>query len=248
MRLWRNMVSFFLTDEELGKKDDDHKRTTLPLRAPQWNAARVSRRRTVKRLLIALIIGLVVYVFVANIPTDLPIRDRRRPTYEYTNEVPYNAPRPTFKSNRPPKKHHEPVKEAAEIPSYNGPVRFPALSASLYAISATRGGYTTNKNVLFAAASLKSAATLLPMACQMGSELRSYVHFALLSRSEIDVDELRAINGIDPSCQVIFHGMLVSFRPVPSSLHRLTIEIRCSHRVFRHFYRRSSREWRYPRT
>lgn len=64
-----------------------------------------------------------------------------------------------------------------------------------------------NKNVLFAAASLKSASLLLPMACQMGDELRNYVHFALIGGSGIGMDELRAVNGIDKSCQVIFHGM-----------------------------------------
>jgi hypothetical protein len=64
-----------------------------------------------------------------------------------------------------------------------------------------------NKNILFAAANLKSAALLLPMACQMGNELRNYVHFALVGGSGIDIDDLRAVNGIDESCQVIFHGM-----------------------------------------
>lgn len=63
-----------------------------------------------------------------------------------------------------------------------------------------------NKNVLFAASSLKSAAALLPIACQMGTELRSYVHFALMSRSEIGLNELRAVNGVDDSCHIIFHG------------------------------------------
>lgn len=63
-----------------------------------------------------------------------------------------------------------------------------------------------NKNVLFTASSLKSAAALLPVACQMGSELRNYVHFALMSRSTIDIEELRALNGVDESCHVIFHG------------------------------------------
>jgi hypothetical protein len=63
-----------------------------------------------------------------------------------------------------------------------------------------------NKNVLFAAASLKSAALLLPLACDMGNELRNYVHFALFGGSEITLEDLRFINGLDASCQVIFHG------------------------------------------
>ncbi len=40
----------------------------------------------------------------------------------------------------------------------------------------------------------------------MGSKARTVVHFALMSRSEIDIDELRAVSGVDESCNVIFHG------------------------------------------
>jgi len=211
MRLWGNMTSLFLTDEELGKKDDDHKPVKLPLRASQWNPARMPTRKGAKRLLIALLVGLAVYLFIANMPTDVPIRDHRRPIYRHPgDDFPYQDQPTVVGSSRPPKKLHEPEKSTGR--TYNGPVRFPGLSASLYAISGTRGGYTTNKNVLFAASSLKSVATLLPIACQMASELRSYVHFALMSQSAIEVDELRAINGIDVSCQVIFHGMHIVTR------------------------------------
>jgi hypothetical protein len=76
---------------------------------------------------------------------------------------------------------------------------------SLQAVTNTRGGLY-NKHILFSAASLRSAATLLPIACRMGSELRSYVHFALMGRSEIGLDDLRAVNGVDESCNIIFHG------------------------------------------
>lgn len=203
-----NMSSIFLTDEELGKKDDDHKPAKLPpLRSHHWSPARVPVRKTLKRLAIALIIGLGVYLFIKNIPTDVPIRDRRRPVYGQTDEtLPFRPPHGTAKSN-PPANFDESVRSAGR--TYNAPARFPNLGTSLQAISSTRGSLLTNKNVLFVASSLKSVAALLPMACRMGSELRSYVHFALMSRSEIDIDELRAINGIDDSCQVIFHGMLI---------------------------------------
>ena len=90
---------------------------------------------------------------------------------------------------------------------YNGPVRFLELAETLHAISGTKGSSEVNKNVLFVASSLRSAAILLPLACQMGKELRSYVHFALISRSEIPMAGLRDVNGIDDNCQIIFHGM-----------------------------------------
>lgn len=202
------MVSLFLTDEELGKKDDDHKPARLPLRSRLWSPAQMTTRKNAKRLIIALIIGLGVYLFIRNIPTDVPIRDRRRPFYEQTDEaLPFQRPPESAKSTPQPESLHEPEKSIDR--NYNGQVRFPSLSASLYAISSTRGGHANNKNVLFAASSLKSVTTLLPIACQMASELRSYVHFVLMSRSAIDIDDLRAINGVDESCHVIFHGMLI---------------------------------------
>ncbi len=63
-------------------------------------------------------------------------------------------------------------------------------------------------NKLFAAASLKSAATLLPIACEMGIRERNYVHFAFMGRDEILMDALEAVNGIGPECKIMFHGMI----------------------------------------
>lgn len=204
------MGSLFLSDEERVKKDDDHKPGHDGLRSDGWRPTRVPTRKTFKRLMIALLIGIVIYLFIKNIPTDLPIRDHRHPTYTYPDgNAVIHGPVPAKPKDRPAPKTSTDKVDADERPpttEYNGPVKLLSLATSLQAISTTRGFYPVNKNVLFAAASLKSVAALLPMACQMGSELRSYVHFALMSRSEIEMDELRAINGIDDSCQVIFHG------------------------------------------
>jgi len=231
------MPSLFLSDEEMGKKDDDHqpKKTNLVLRNPVWSPARVPPRKTLKRVVVLVLVASVVYLFIHNIPTDLGVRDHRRPTYIYPEDrlapsggPPASAPKPP-PAPRPPKlprplspppasgtvedagdgdtPHENKVQELPDD-TYNGPVRFLKLAASLHSIGNTNGGYWVNKNVLFAASNLKSAATLLPLACQMGMELRSYVHFALMSRSDIDMEQLREINGIDDSCEIIFHGML----------------------------------------
>lgn len=101
-------------------------------------------------------------------------------------------------------------KGAAEAPkTYNGPLKLPHLGPSLQAIiTDTSGRLQKNRNVLFATASLRSAALLLPMACQMATERQNYVHFALMSRSDMPMKELLAINGIDKECPLIVHGTI----------------------------------------
>ncbi|KAL2200575.1 hypothetical protein P885DRAFT_66233 [Corynascus similis CBS 632.67] len=208
------MGIMFLGNEELGKKDDDHKPTKIPLIRPRWNAAaRTPRSKLVKRLAIAFALGLFVYLFISNLPTDVPIRDRRHPVY-LPNSGSANS-RPGWKANRPSflAPGTQTGDSAPPNPPYNGPLLFRNLLPSLEAIQSTEGASSVNKNILFAAASLKSAALLLPLACQMGGELRNYVHFALVGGSGIDMGRLRALNGIDETCQVIFHDFATTSTP-----------------------------------
>ncbi|KAI0910085.1 hypothetical protein F4823DRAFT_388239 [Ustulina deusta] len=214
---WRKMRSFFMSDEELGKKDDDHKlvNSASQRRSSSWQPARVPPRRSLKRIGLVFVVAAFVYLFVHNIPILGPDNRMRRPEY------PHTLGRPPSRPNKPPPEiaMHPPDPAAqaqtqtqAQAPAlntvernFNGPIKFVNLAVSLQAISSTRGSQVNNKNILFAAASLKSAATLLPMACQMGMGLKNYVHFALLGRSDIHMDRLWEINGIDKSCIIIFH-------------------------------------------
>jgi hypothetical protein len=215
--MWNKMQSFFLSDEEMVKKDDDHKPAKNGFNSAAWTPARVPPRKSLKRLLILALLAVVVYIFITNIPTDVGIRDRRRPLYQQSdNEIVLSTgatktKHPVKGSSKNPREKGIKLLDPKAARTYNGPVRFLNLGASLHAIYTTRGGSITNKNVLFAAASLQSAATLLPVACQMAAERRSYVHFALMSRSEIEIDELRQLNGIGESCEIIFHGMGSTF-------------------------------------
>ncbi|KAG7287852.1 hypothetical protein NEMBOFW57_007369 [Staphylotrichum longicolle] len=205
------MASLFRSKEELGKKDDDHKPAGPSMRT-QWIAATGGPRRKLKRLVIVLGLAAFVYLFIRNLPTDVPVRDRRRPVYRpetEPNKPPAPGPMPKLKPDRTPLKPLPPYKPPPDtVPppaAYNGPLLFQNLLPSLQGISSTGGASTVNKNVLFAAASLRSTAMLLPLACQMANELKNYVHFALVGGSDIDMDKLRAVNGIDASCQVMFH-------------------------------------------
>lgn len=97
-------------------------------------------------------------------------------------------------------------KHASMMPErdYNGALRFRELAASLNVIP-TQKGTSHSRNVLFFAASLKSASTLLPLACAMGMERKNAVHFALMSRNALPLEDLQRINGIDTSCHIMFH-------------------------------------------
>lgn len=204
-------------DPELGviasaKKDDDlyTKGSKASKSSVGWKSklnTRIPPRKTLRRLGLLLLIGIAAFVFIHNIPTDLGPRDRRRPVYVHpSGAAPLEAQ--GFPKFQVP--DHEAAGKGEYVPQstseYDGPLRFLELAESLHGISGTKGTQMLNKNVLFIAGSLKSADSLLPIACQMGKELRSYVHFALVSRNEIPLQQLREINGIDDSCNILFHG------------------------------------------
>jgi hypothetical protein len=219
-----------MSDEELGKKNDDHKSVKMASqrRSMSWQPARVPPRRSLKRISLVFVIAALVYFFVQNIPVLGPDERMRRPIYPPSKNRP-----PSHHSSLPPEHVMHPPDPAAQVQAqvqaqtkpqtkthtpivntierkFNGPLKFHKLAESLQAISNTRGSQSVNRNILFAAASLKSAATLLPIACQMGMGLQNFAHFALLGRSSIDMERLWDINGIDKSCAIIFHGATTS--------------------------------------
>lgn len=208
-------------DPELGvhKKDDDlykggKKRTS----SIGWKSApRVAPRKTFKRLGLLVLIAAAAYLFIHNIPTDVGPRHSARPSYPIAKAPSEAAPAPKPQAPSAIDTVDEDEGDAGP-PSrdYDGPIRFMELAETLHAISGTHGSSTLNKNVLFAASSLRSAGSLLPLACKMGRELRAYVHFALLSRNDIKLEELRAVNGIGKSCEIIFHDARAEFPSISS--------------------------------
>ncbi|KAI0968956.1 hypothetical protein F4678DRAFT_175013 [Xylaria arbuscula] len=221
---WRKMRSLFMSDEELGKKDDDHKLAISAgeRRSSSWQPTRVPPRRSLRRIGLLLVVAAFIYLFVHNIPVLGPDNRMRRPDFPHSRGPPPSRSNrlPSEAAMHPPDPAMEAQTHAVALNNrgrnFNGPLKFLNLAESLQAISNTRGSQPNNRNVLFAAASLKSAATLLPMACQMGSGLKNYVHFALIGRSGISMEELWEINGIDKSCVVIFHDARPDYAGISS--------------------------------
>jgi hypothetical protein len=207
----------------MNKKRDDFQLPRGGAWPERWRPVRIPRQRAFRRAVGTIgVITLVYLLYMAlpfkfllgrgsdTIPQDY-LPSHGRASFKYRGATPAYNELPDFSpygSRKKPKsqsatRNRDKVRDR----SYNGPIIFPELAPSLRAVTYdTQGQLQDNKNVLFAAGSLDSAAVLLPMACQMGRELRNYVHFALMSRSEIDLDDLKKINGIDDSCHVIFHG------------------------------------------
>ena len=153
------------------------------------------------------LIGVVlVYLFIHNLPPDLGPIDERLGTPLRPGHVVHGAqelreptgpPQPTeADDNEGDKGRHY----------YNGPIKFYRLATSLHGISRTQGSRLFNRNVLFAASSLKSVANLMPMACDMGRWERNYVHLAIFGRDTLPLEEILDINGVShKSCTVYFH-------------------------------------------
>lgn len=208
----------YASDEELGKRDDDHKPSTL---SQSWKSPLRWRRR---RILLGLAATFFVWLFIHNIPTDLGSIDERmgRPLRpgRSVGGVEFGYKPPAYKADDqstsqpassirapvgpPPRNRDETSIEDDHY--YSGHIKFYELASSLRTISRTQGHKPDNRNVLFAAASLRSAANLIPMACEMRRWERNHVHIVLLGRDSIPLDELLTINGVSKeSCDIHFH-------------------------------------------
>ncbi|KAI1527276.1 hypothetical protein PtrCC142_003649 [Pyrenophora tritici-repentis] len=219
-------------DEELGKKDDDHK--YKPARRSGWaiwnHAFRWRRRRT----LLALAGLFVVYYYLSHGGADeyREVLDRqpRYPLGRPSTNV-YQAPQTQNYDDDddgptgPPPGIHQPKHGESPPHVYTGDIRFYRLAASLRASSSMSEGYEKiNRNVLFAMSSLRSVATLLPMACEMSQWNRNHVHVAFMGREDIPVKDLIDINGIDQEkCRVVWHDARPDYTEYVLPLLRLLV-------------------------
>lgn len=218
----------YTKDEELGKRDDDFR----PKRMDPSNGAFNPLGWRKRRFLLVFLVVALLYLFFRNIPTDLGPPDRRLKDLKDTlaplkpfapkppapkspddDDIP-PPPKPPEISTPPP--GEEPTGPAPHTQStdsverdkhyYDGIIKFYRLAETLKKLPPVAKPTDPNRNVLFAAASLKSLANLLPMACEMARTNKNTVHVAVMGREDLSLDEVQSLNGLDKDdCAVTWH-------------------------------------------
>lgn len=197
-------------DEEQGKKDDDHKPRSTP-RMPSWAFLNRPLRWRRRRILLTVVGLYLLYVLAQHMPGAGRF-GRQSDTYGYTSWyrtgplTNYDDEASDIEPKGPPPGTRAPRAGEPAPHTYSGPIRFYRLAVSLHGASHTNGYRSTNRNVLFAISSLRSASTLLPMICEMSRWSRNWVHAAFMGMEDIELSDILEINGIDQiKCPAIWH-------------------------------------------
>lgn len=223
-------------DEEMGKKDDDHRPIDARFRSLRHKA--IPRPR---RIFIILIILIILYEFFKNMPTDLaPAVERYDPGMAKLRAetlAKWTGPEQVSTSTKPDGLPLAPAPVWEQKgKGYEGKVMFPELEHSLprYKYSSK----TSSRAVLFAASSLRSMSDMLPLACHMANQPLSYVHFILMGKDEISVPDIKAVNGIkENECPIKWHGKYSLHSGIPSHAD-MVMNDSWSTRCCGHVYRR----------
>ncbi|KAF2272964.1 uncharacterized protein EI97DRAFT_436407 [Westerdykella ornata] len=189
------------TDEELGKKDDDHRpglRSGLTVGRPRWDMFAGIFRWRRRRVTLAVVLSGLLYLSLTSMPLLSGLWTPSAPWGDvYVPEQEPKGPPPAFTisgTGRGLKR------------KYAGPVRFYRLASSLNAAAHTGGYHPSNRNVLFAISNLKSASVVLPLACEMAKWNRNYVHIAFMGWDDVPISALLDFHGVDnASCPAMWH-------------------------------------------
>jgi hypothetical protein len=196
-------------DEELGKKDDDHR--YMPVRRPGWSVWNHTFRWRRRRILLAIVGLVLLYYFFLGISNVYNLDGTNEPRFPIGRPItpPYERPSAydDGEPTGPPSGIGKP-KTGEQMPhTYDGQIRFFRLAKTLRSSASETSGYErTNRNILFAMSDLKSASTLMGMICEMSKWKRNHVHAAFMGREDIPLEDLLEINGIDQvECPAIWH-------------------------------------------
>lgn len=197
-------------DEELGKKDDDHRHA--PARRAGYTGWKHTFRWRRRRNLLVLVGVVLVYVLFSSTRGDVQGLgdDQRFPLGRPSVPSSSTYEKPVAENDEPtgpPPGIQKPRSGNAVSHTYGGQVRFYRLAKSLRPAASRTSGYEQrNRNIVYAVSGLKSVATLLPMICEMSTWSRNHVHVAFMGREDIPVEDLLEINGIDKAkCPATWH-------------------------------------------
>ncbi|KAJ5932291.1 hypothetical protein N7516_006780 [Penicillium verrucosum] len=206
-------------DEEMGKKDDDHRPSDQARFLPRQHRTMPRPRR----ILFAIIALVLIYEFFKHMPTDLkPAADRFDPTIAKLREEnlaklsgsdkpPAVLPKPDTLApdNLSPAKVLESNRKDE---AYDGMIKFYELTHSLPRYKYSQKG--SSHAVVFAASSLRSVSDLLPLACRMAGERLNYVHFTLMGKEEVSIEGIKEVNRIrDSECPMTWHDARPDYAP-----------------------------------
>lgn len=207
----------FAGDEELGKKNDDHRPVNGAAASTSWSARKTTPSFRKRRIIYCICALLFIYVFVKNIPTDLG----PSPRFAHGPNNDHGGKLPPVSSDPPSKKPRKPATPSeAEEHYHDGPIKFYLLASSLHSVARLGGQHEFNKNVLFAASNLKSASEVIPLACEMARWDRNDVHFAIMGRDDMEIQEIKKLNGAEEDCNIHWHGKAGSLLPKSISLYK----------------------------
>lgn len=200
-------------DEEMGKKDDDHRPSDQSRFLPRQHRA-MPRPRRILFVIIALVL---VYEFFKHMPTDLkPAPDRFDPAVAKLREESLARlsgsdkpstvlnPDTVLPDTLPPVNVLE---SGRKEEAYDGTIKFYELAHSLPRYKYSQKA--SSRAVVFAASSLRSVSDLLPLACRMAGQRLNYVHFTLMGKEEVSIEGIKEVNRIrDSECPMTWHGMM----------------------------------------
>lgn len=191
----------FAGDEELGKKDDDRKfrKGHVPPSRTFRHSMPAIRR---SRLVYGVVFLLLLYILFQHAPPDLGFHPQRWGSWGSDNNqaASYEAA-PT---GQPPRSR---ASLKVEEHYYEGRIKFYNLAVSLRGVMGLGRHNRVNRHVIFVASDLKSASNIIPLACEMASWRRNNVHFALMGRDDLNISDIKDLNGIsDEYCAITWHG------------------------------------------
>ncbi|ERF68319.1 hypothetical protein EPUS_02775 [Endocarpon pusillum Z07020] len=210
---------YITVDEELGKKDDDHREGRRSAMSSPTTTNFTWRGPRRKRILLAIAVFSILYIFFKNLPKDAATATRRQglksPTVGSSRQAP-SAPK------GPPPRSDSSVDERRY---FEGPIKYYRLSASF---GAGLGPVHDNRNVLFVVSNLKSASRILPLACDMSKQNKNRIHLMLTGRDDIAIEDIQKINGVtEADCSIRWHDGRPDFS-VYSTDYRMEVSVRAS--------------------